>query len=153
MSSTAKPTQTIEIFCSYSHKDQRFRDQLETHLSGLKREGYVSIWHDRKIGAGEEWAGKIDDHLDTAQIIMLLISADFVASDYCYDIEMQQALVRHEAGDARVIPIILREVDWKNAPFGKLKALPTDGKPISSWSRRDAAYLDVPRESVKRLES
>jgi TIR domain len=123
-------------------------------LSGLKREGYDSIWHDRKIGAGEEWAGKIDDHLDTAQIILLLISADFVASDYCYDIEMKQALVRHEAGDACAIPIILREVDWKNAPFGKLKALPTDGKPISSWSRRDAAYLNVAegiRKAVKEL--
>jgi tetratricopeptide (TPR) repeat protein len=156
MSSTAQPTQTIEIFCSYSHKDQRFRDQLETHLSGLKREGYVSIWHDRKIGAGEEWADQIDAHLNTAQIILPLISADFVASDYCYDIEMKQALARHEAGEARVIPIILRSVDWKNAPFGKLKALPKDGKAITSWSNRDAAYLDVAqaiRKEVKELSN
>src|SRR6266700_6674944 len=156
MSSKAKPMQTVEIFFSYSHKDQRFRDQLETHLSLLKREGYVSSWHDRKIGAGEEWAGQIDDHLNTAQIILLLISADFVASDYCYDIEMRRALARHDAGEARVIPIILRGADWKNAPFGKLTALPTDGKPISNWSKRDDAYLNVVtniRKAVKELSN
>ena len=156
MSSTAQPTQSIEIFFSYSHKDQRFRDQLETHLSLLKREGYVSSWHDRKIGAGEEWAGQIDDHLNTAQIILLLISADFVASDYCYDIEMRRALARHDAGEARVIPIILRGAGWKNALFGKLQALPTDGKPISNWSNRDDAYLNVVtniRKEVKKLSN
>lgn len=152
MSSTDEHTKTIEIFFSYSHRDQRFREQLETHLSFLKREGYVSSWHDRKIGAGKEWAGQIDVHLNAAQIILLLISADFVASNYCYDIEMKRALARHEAGEARVIPIILRGADWENAPFGKLKALPTDGKPISSWSNRDAAYLNVAQGVRKAVE-
>ena len=145
MSSTAKTANAIEIFYSYSHKDQRFRDELETHLSLLKREGNVSSWHDRKIGAGEEWAGKIDTHLNAAQIILLFISPDFIDSDYCYSVEMVTALERHNAGVARVIPIILRPVDWKSSPFGKLQALPTDGKPITSrsWHTRDEAYLNV----------
>src|SRR6266849_10426858 len=112
MSLTPKPTKALEVFFSYAHKDQRLRDQLETHLSLLKREGLISSWHDRKIGAGQEWAGQIDNHLNTAHIILLLVSPDFMASDYCYDIEMTQALARHEAGEARIIPIILRPVDW-----------------------------------------
>ncbi|HCF87188.1 MAG TPA: hypothetical protein DEV72_18535 [Ktedonobacter sp.] len=152
MSSTAKPTKNIEIFFSYSHKDQRFRDQLETHLSLLKREGYVSSWHDRKIGAGEEWAGQIDDHLNTAQIILLLISADFMASEYCYSKELKRAMERHSAGEASVIPVILRHCDWHTAPFGKLQALPTDGKPILSWSIRDDAYLNIVTNIRKAVE-
>src|SRR5258708_309455 len=89
MSSTSEPTKAIELFFSYSHKDQRLRDQLEKQLSLLKRKGLISTWHDRKIGPGEEWAGKIDEHLNRADIILLLVSADFLASDYCYDVEMK----------------------------------------------------------------
>lgn len=147
---------TIEIFFSYSHKDEVLREELEKHLSLLKRQGYITYWHDRKISAGTEWAGEIDAHLNTAQIILLLVSPDFMASDYCYDIEMKRALERHERGEARVIPIILRPVDWQNAPFGKLKALPTDAKPIfsSKWHTLDEAFFDVAegiREAIKSL--
>ncbi len=134
---------TFEIFYSYSHKDQRLRDQLETQLSLLKREGLIMSWDDHKITAGNEWAGMIDEHLNTAQIFLLLISADFIASNYCYDIEMTRALERHKAGEARVIPIILRPCDWKKAPFGKLKALPTDSKPVTKWTDRDSAFFDI----------
>ncbi len=145
MSSTLKPSKAIEVFYSYSHRDQRLRDQLETQLALLKREGLLSSWHDRKIGAGEEWVGQIDAHLNTAQIILLLISANFIASEYCYDIEMKRALEKHNTGQARIIPVILRPCDWHNAPFGKLQALPTDGKPITgrSWHNLDEAFLDV----------
>jgi hypothetical protein len=87
--------------------------------------------------------GAIDTHVQTAQIILLLVSADFLASDYCYDREMQQAMARHTAGDARVIPVILRPTDWHSAPFGRLQALPTDGRPITRWSDQDEAFLDV----------
>ena len=156
MSLTPKPTKALEVFFSYAHKDQRLRDQLETQLSLLKREGLISSWHDRKIGAGEEWAGKIDTHLNTAQIILLLVSADFIASDYCYDIEMKRALERHETGEARVIPVILRRADWKSAPFGKLQALPQNGKPVASWAKRDEAFFDVARgirEIVEKLST
>src|SRR5438132_1153332 len=98
----------IEIFFSYSHKDQALREKLETHLTLLKREGLISSWHDRKIIAGTEWSGEIDAHLNTAQIILLLVSADFIASSYCSDIEVARAMERHNAGEARVIPVILR---------------------------------------------
>jgi len=142
----------IEVFFSYSHKDQRLRDQLETQLSLLKREGLITSWHDHNITAGNEWAGKIDEHLNSAQIILLLISADFIASDYCFGIEMRRALERQEAGKARVIPIILRPVDWKKAPFGKLKALPTDAKPVTKWVDRDSAFYDIAQGIRKVIE-
>src|SRR5579871_1216010 len=136
-------TVPMELFYSYSHKDEELRETLETHLSPLKRQGVIAGWHDRRISAGTEWADQIDEHLNSAQIILLLISADFLASDYCYDKEMTRAMERHEAGAARVIPIILRPCDWHGAPFGKLQALPKDAKPITDWSNRDAAFLDV----------
>src|SRR5437667_347635 len=106
MSSTKEPPKSIEIFFSYSHKDQRLRDKLETQLSLLKREGVISSWHDRKIGAGNEWEGQIDTHLKTADIILLLVSPDFIASDYCFDHEMKQAMLRYDVGEASVLPII-----------------------------------------------
>jgi parallel beta-helix repeat protein len=140
-------SEDIEVLISYSHIDEALRNELEKHLSILKRQKLISTWYDRKIGAGEEWKGQIDDHLDSAQIILLLISADFLASDYCYDIEMKRAMERHESGEARVIPIILRPVDWKGAPFGKLQALPTNAEPIVSkkWGCADEAFVDVAR--------
>jgi hypothetical protein len=135
----------IEVFFCYSHKDEKLRDKLEKHLSLLKREGLIAGWHDRKISAGNEWKGQIDKHLDSARIILLLVSAEFVASDYCYDIEMRRAMERHEAGDARVIPIILRPCDWHSAPFGKLQALPKDAKPVADWKSQDHAFNDIAR--------
>ena len=142
MASTPAP---IELFISYSHKDEALREQLGTHLSLLKRQGVIDEWHDRRIGAGQEWAGAIDQHLNRADVIVLLVSADFLASDYCYDLEMTRALERHDAGDACVIPVILRSVDWRGAPFAKLQALPRDAKPVTSWPDRDEAFTDVAR--------
>jgi len=145
-SKTSQRTDPIEVFFSYSHKDEPLRDELERQLTVLKRQGVITAWHDRKITAGEEWKGEIDAHLATARIILLLVSADFLASDYCYDIEMKRALERHEAREARVIPVILRAVDnWQDAPFGKLQALPTDGKAVTSWPNQDEAFADVAR--------
>src|SRR5205085_8494618 len=95
------------------------------------------------ISPGREWARDIDTHLNTADIILLLVSSDFMASNYCYGIEMKRAMERHTTGEARVIPIILRPVDWQNAPFGKLLALPKDGKPINTWTNLDKALLEV----------
>ena len=136
----------VEVFISYSHRDDEFRAQLETHLALLKRSGAVKTWHDRRIGAGQEWSNEISEHLESADLILLLISADFLASDYCYDIEMKQALKRHEAGLAAVIPIIVRKVDnWESAPFSKLQVLPKDGKAITTWPDRDEAWSDVAR--------
>ncbi len=133
------------VFFSYSHKDERLRDKLANHLSLLQRSQAISSWHDRKISAGTEWAGSIDQNLISADIILLLISADFLASDYCYEIELKQAMERHERGEARVIPIILRAVDWSSAPFAKLQALPTNAKPVTSWSDKDKAFDEIAR--------
>src|SRR5205814_636634 len=137
---------------SYAHKDKRLRDQLETQLSLLKHEGLISSWYDRNIGAGEKWASEINMHLNTAQIILLLISPDFMASHYCYSIEMKRAMERHEAGEALVIPIILRPVDWKGAPFEKLQFLPTGARPVTTWKNRDEAFLDIARGIRKAVE-
>ena len=133
----------VEVFFSYSHRDEKLRDKLAPHLSMLQRQGIIKSWHDRKISAGTEWAQAIDDNLNSAGIILLLISADFLASNYCYDIEMQRAMERHEAGEARVVPIILKPVDWSGAPFGKLQAFPKDAKPVTKWTNRDEAFLNI----------
>ena len=117
----------------------------ETHLSLFKREEVIASWHDRRIIAGQAWKGQIDSHLDEADIILLLISADFLASDYCYAIEMPRALARHEAGHACVIPVIIRSVDWSSAPFAALQALPKDAKPVTRWGDPDEAWTDVAR--------
>ena len=135
----------IELFYSYSHEDEELRQQLENHLSILRRQGVITDWHYRQIGAGREWEGEIDAHLNAARIILLLISSDFIASDYCYDIEMQRAMERHEAGEARVIPVILRPVDWEEAPFGQLQALPTGVRPVTRWEDQDEAFTDIAR--------
>ncbi|QQS10758.1 MAG: toll/interleukin-1 receptor domain-containing protein [Rhodospirillales bacterium] len=144
----------VSVFFSYSHKDEALRDALETQLSMLKRQGIIETWHDRRIGAGEVLDEVIDRRINSDEIILLLVSPDFIASNYCYDVEMGQALKRHEARDAIVIPVILRPCEWHHAPFGKLAATPRDGKPITRWTDRDEAFLDVAqaiREAVKRL--
>ena len=143
-------TAPIEVFYSYSHKDEELRDQLEKHLSILKRQGVITGWHDRKITAGRDWAGEIDQHLNTAKVILLLISADFLASDYCYDVEMTRAMERHNRGEAWVVPIILGPVDWQGAPFGRLQALPTDAKPVTSWPNRDGAFAKI-AEGIRKV--
>ncbi|MGG6267611.1 TIR domain-containing protein [Leptolyngbya sp. AN03gr2] len=133
----------IRVFFSYSHQDEEFKDELVKHLSILQRQGVISGWHDRMLAPGYEWNREIDEQLKKADIVLLMVSSDFLASDYCWDVEMQKALKRHEEGEACVIPILLRQVDWENAPFAKLQALPKNAKPIKSWSDQDEAFKDV----------
>ncbi len=133
----------IEIFYSYAHADERLRNLLEQHLSSLRHEGLIIQWHDRQIVAGMDWEHTIDAHLNSASVILLLVSPDFMSSDYCYGIEMQRAMERHRSRGALVIPIILRPVDWQHAPFARLQALPSGARPITEWSNRDKAFLDV----------
>lgn len=149
MSDAAKP---LEVFYSYAHEDEDLRKKLITHLSLLKRAGIITDWHDRDISPGTEWKHEIEKHLNSADIILLLVSADFLASDFCYSTEMERALQRHDANEARVIPIIIRSVDWKGAPFGRLQFLPTDGRPVRSWSDIDEAFTDVARGIRKAAE-
>ncbi len=149
-SPTLQPAKTIEVFYSYAHEDEKLRDELAKQLRLLRREGKITEWYDRDISEGEEWEHKIDTHLNTARIILLLVSPDFITSDYCYDSEMMRAMERHTTGEARIIPIILRPTDWHTAPFGKLKALPRDGKPVTTWSNREEAFLDVAK-GIRRV--
>lgn len=142
---------SVRLFYAYAKADRRLRNALEPHLSLLQREGLIEQWHDRMITAGQEWRGQIDEHLDDADLILLLVSADFLASDYCYDVEMTRGMERHRLGEAVVVPIILRPVDWKTAPFSVLQALPTDAKPITKWSNRDEAFLDVAKGIRRRI--
>jgi internalin A len=142
--------QAIRLFYSYSHKDEALRDELQTHLKLLQRQGLIDSWHDRLIEAGDEWKQRIDDNLERADIILLLISADFIASEYCYEKEMQRALERHEEGTARVIPIIVRKTNWRIAPFRKLQALPKNAEPVTLWPDRDSAWTDV-SEGIERV--
>ena len=131
------------LFFSYSHIDENLRDQLEIHLSSLRRQGLIDSWHDRRITAGEEFGAAIDGHIDTSDVIFLLVSPDFIASDYCYEREMKRALERHDRGEAQVIPVILRPCDWHDLLFGKLLATPKDGRPITKWPNIDEAFQDV----------
>jgi tetratricopeptide (TPR) repeat protein len=138
----AVPT-PVEIFCCYAREDEAWLHKLETYLSSLMRQGLISLWYDRLIAPGTDWAKVLDAHLETASVILLLVSAHFLASDYCYSIEMKRALERHEAREALVIPILVRPVDWKAAPFAHLQALPTDAKPLTTWREQDRALTDV----------
>src|SRR5690348_14541991 len=122
----------IHLFISYAREDEALKMQLVKHLSLLRAQDIITVWHDRDISAGKDWVNEINVNLNTAHIILLLISADFLASEYCYSVEVRRALERHESGEAYVIPVILRPVDWSEAPFSKLQTLPTDGKPITS---------------------
>lgn len=139
----------IKLFCSYSHKDEPLREELEVHAALLKRKELIEIWHDRKILPGKDWENNIDSHLENSEIILLLISPDFIASDYCYGKELSRAIERHESGQSVVIPIIVRPSDWKEAPFSKLQALPKDGEPVTTWQNRDEAWLHV-IENIKK---
>jgi len=131
------------LFFSYSHRDEQLRDELQTHLAPLQREGLIESWHDRRISAGDELDHAISRNLEDADIILLLVSPYFLASDYCYDMEMARAMERHHAGTARVIPIILQPCDWQSAPFGKLMAVPKDGKPITKFPNLHDGFLEV----------
>ncbi len=142
----------IEVFYSYADVDEDLCNELDKHLSQLRRDGLITTWHKRQIVAGQDWTKTLDQRLNTAAVILLLISADFVASDYCYSTEMHRALQRHEDGEACVIPVLLRPVNWQNAPFEKLKPLPSDGIPVTVWHNRDAAFADVVQGIKEVLE-
>jgi SAM-dependent methyltransferase len=152
----AAAARPVRLFYSYAHRDRRFRVQLEGHLSVMKRTNLVADWHDRLIVPGSDWVEEIDERLDKAEIILLLISADFLASDYCVGVEMQAALRRHSEGRSRVIPVIVRPCDWQSAGLAHLEVLPPNGRPIVSWKDRDEAFAQVAlgiRRAVDRFKS
>jgi len=140
----------LNIFFAYSREDSKLRERLDKHLSGLKRRNYINTWYDGQIDAGTEWEKEIDYALSKADIILLLISADFIASDYCYEVEMRKAISRHEKGDAVIIPVMLHPCDWTDLPFSKIQGLPQNGKAVSSteWKNPEFALNEVAK-SIK----
>jgi hypothetical protein len=141
------PTKPIEVLycCSDSEKDEEMRQKLENHLKILKRQDVITTWHKGMIGAGKEWESKTYTQLMTADIILLLISSDFFASDYNWNVVLERARERHKAGTARVIPILLRRVDNWKAAFGnlKLKVLPEGEKPVTDRRPYDNAFENI----------
>lgn len=140
------------VFISYSHRDEGLRDELELQLSMLKRQGLIDVWHDRRMVAGDRLDWTISKELDEADIVVLLISPDFLASDYCYKIEKGRALDRHREGTARLISVILRPCDWTHTDLAEFLVAPTDGKAITTWPNRDEAFLDVTKSIRRAIE-
>jgi tetratricopeptide (TPR) repeat protein len=146
------PPAPLRVFCSYARPDEPLLDELRKHLAPLRRVGMVEIWHDRLISPGSEHKEEVDQRLDDADLILLLISPDFAASDYCYGVEAARALARHDRGEAMVIPIMLRPVDIELLPISRLQPLPGDLRPVTAWPDRDAAWLDVERGIRQAIE-
>jgi hypothetical protein len=141
---------TLDIFFAYAQVDEPLRDALEKHLSTLEWQGLITSWHNQKVLPGQEWEQKTLLHLRTAHLILLLVSPDFLADHYFYRVELEKAIERHQRGETTVIPVILREVDWRNSPLGKLQALPSNGRPVASWRNRDKAFLSI-AEGIRKV--
>ena len=143
----------MRIFISYSHRDQEALERLHTHLAPLRSEGLIDTWYDRQILAGERIDEEIGKELESCDLFLMLVSPDFLASDYCVNREMKRALERHREGAAHVVPIIVEPCDWFSSPLHELRALPCDGRPISEWPNQNNAYLDVVKELRRILET
>jgi hypothetical protein len=145
----ALPTKkALNLFVSYCHADEIVKTELLKHLEPLRRLQLIETWHDRQIKAGEDWGNKISVNLERADIIVLVVSIDFINSKYCYDIELDRALERHTAREAVIIPLIARSCMWHTAPFSKIQAVPKDGKPLALWPNLDDA-LSAVAESIR----
>ena len=138
-----EPTARINIFASYAPQDTSLQQELKEHLMPLQREGLIELWPDRDMSAGTGWEQQSSEFLHAAQIILLLVSIDYLNSDYCSGVELKQALERHERGEGRLIPILLRPCLWNRSPLRKLQVLPTNGQPVTTWLNREEAWQDV----------
>lgn len=136
----------VKVFLSYCHEDEEMKKELDKSLVMLKRNNKIDTWNDRCIVAGKELEKEILENLRTANIILLLVSQDFLASSYCFEKEMKIALERHQNNEAVVIPVILRRCDWLNSELSKIAAVPRDGKPIKAWNDTDEAYFETKQE-------
>jgi len=136
----------VDVLVSYAHKDQDLCDQFLEHLSGLRRAKIISEWHDRQIDVGDDWAAGIDERLGRARVVLLLVSSSFLSSDYCQDVEVRRAMERHRAGEAIAVPIVLRDCDWSDTPFGHLNKLPRHHRAVTLAPDRDEALAGITRE-------
>lgn len=146
----ANGTEPPLLFISYSHVDEPYCDKLVKHLSSLKREGLIRIWHDRALTPGSQFDQEIENQLSESDLVIILVSADFIASEYCFSKEMLKAMEDYKYGYGIVVPVIIRPVDWTHTPFGNLLALPKDGKPVVTWQDEDEAFVDVVN-GIRRL--
>lgn len=133
----------IKIFISYSHADDRFLGKLHKHLAMLKRDNLITSWSDNQITAGTNFGNRISSELSSSNVFLALISPDYLASNYCYDKEFQQASEMADKGSIRIVPVILEPSDWLSSPLSKFMALPKDGKAISEWTNPNNAYMDI----------
>jgi len=140
------------IFLSYAHADEDLKKELDKHLMPLKRSGKIETWNDRELIAGQEWNEEILAELNSAEIILLLISIDFIASQYIWDKELATAMKRHEEGTAQVVPIIMKNCLWQDMPFAKLQALPRNAKPVTAYENRDDAFTEIAVSINKLVE-
>lgn len=131
------------IFTSYAHEDEELKNEMDKYLKVLKRSGKIDTWNDRALIAGQEWDKTIMDELRKANIILLLVSVDFNASDFIWEKELAEAMKRHEEGSAFVVPVILRNCKWTDMPYAKLQALPRNAVPITEYADRDAAFTEI----------
>ena len=143
--------QQINIFIAYSRTDNHFLQKIRTHLKFLERKKEIVIWYDGEIIAGSFWDNAIIDKLENADMVLLLVSADALASDYFHKKEMQKALERHAKKEALVIPVILKPCFWQD-DLGDIQALPKDGKPIVKWRLKSDAYYNIARGVRESLE-
>ena len=135
----------ISVFLSYSHKDEEYKNELDKHLTPLRKNGKISTWNDRKLLPGSRLDETIKEELRKSDIIILLVSADFINSNYCYETEMKQAIEKAKRGECNIIPVIVRPCMWEETPLKDFLLLPKDGKPISKYEDKDEAYLEVAR--------
>jgi hypothetical protein len=140
------------IFISYAHEDEDMKKELDKYLKVLKRSSKVQVWNDRELMAGQEWDQAIMTELNKANIILLLISVDFNASDFIWDKELASAMKRHEEGTAHVVPIILRKCEWSSMPYAKLQALPRNAAPVTEYANRDEAFTEIVRGIEKLVD-
>ena len=148
MTNTSRPK--VYIFTSYAHEDEELKNEMDKYLKVLKRSGKIDVWNDRALIAGQEWDQTIMVELNKANVILLLISVDFNASDFIWDKELAEAMKRHEAGTAYVVPIILRKCQWTDMPYAKLQALPRNAKPVTEYADRDVAFTEI-ATGIERL--
>ena len=137
----------VGIFVSYSHLDTPAMERLRTHLAALMRDG-VSVWFDGDLDAGDQLSTGIARALRQADIFVALLSPDYLASNYCWNIEYRRAMNRRARGSMRVVAAVVRPCDWKSTRAAGFKLLPRDGRPVTRWRSADEAFLNI-AEGIK----
>lgn len=140
-----KNPKPLEVFLSFAPDDEERREALVRHLAQLEREGSIRLWHKGMVGPGQEKMDGVEHHLATANIVLLLVSANFIGSDDLYKVDVKRAMERHARREARVVPVVLGECDWQAADFGELEALPPGGRPVLGYKNQDKAFAEIAR--------